>query len=206
MADKAFRVYIIAEDAAQESVTRALLRRISREEGVRVSVSIAIKGGYGGVLTEIKGFQRALEQLAIPAGSPDLLLVLGDANCHNFQERKSDIISAINTNIFPFLVIGCPDPHVEKWLLIDQHALRSLFGVSTNISLDKCIRDYYKKELQKVIRLAGWPMTQEGIEYSYDIIQNIDFPRAERNDHSFKDFICGLRSTLRNIKKHLIAK
>lgn len=200
MAHKAIKVYMIAEDTAQESVARALLRRLSSEEGVRISISKAIKGGYGGVLTEIKGFQRALSIGAIPAGSPDLLLVLGDSNCHSFQERKKEIISTVDNNIFPFIVVGCPDPHVEKWLLIDQHALSVVFGVSMDISLDKCKRDYYINELQKIIRLAGWPMTLEGIEYSQDIIGKLDFPRAEQNDNSFKEFISDLRLFLRNIK------
>lgn len=200
MADKAIKAYLIVEDTAQENVARALFRRLSREEGVRISISKSIKGGYGGVLTEIKGFQRALHKGAIPAGSPDLLLVLGDSNCHNFQERKREIISIIDNNIFPFTVVGCPDPHIEKWLLIDQHALSIVFGVSSNISLDKCKRDYYKNELKRIIRLACWPMTQEGIEYSQDIIEKIDFIRAEKNDHSFKVFLSDLRSILRHLK------
>lgn len=200
MADKTIKLHLIVEDTAQEIIARALFRRLSYEEGVRISISIAIKGGYGGVLTEIKVFQKALAKGAIPGGMPDLLLVLGDSNCHNFQERKKEIMSIIDNNIFPFLVVGCPDPHVEKWLLIDQHALSIVFGVSLNISLDKCKKDYYKDELKRIVRFAGWSMTQEGIEYSRDIIENIDFTRAEKNDHSFKYFISDLRSILRNIK------
>ncbi len=191
---------MIVEDTAQESVARALLRRLSCEEGVRISISKSIKGGYGGVITGIKGFQRALHKGAIPAGSPDLLLVLGDSNCHNFQERKREIISIIDNNVFPYIVVGCPDPHIEKWLLIDKHALGIVFGVPSNISLDKCERNYYKNELQRIIRLAGWPMTQEGIEYSHDIIERIDFIRAEKTDHSFKVFLSDLRSIIKHFK------
>jgi hypothetical protein len=203
VADKSIRVYLIVEDTAQESVARALFRRLSSEQGVKISISKAIMGGYGGVLTEIKGFQRALSKGAIPSGSPDLLLVLGDSNCHNFQERKREIINTIDNNIFPFTVVGCPDPHIEKWLLIDQHALSTVFGVSSNISLDKCKRDYYKNELKRIIRLAGWPMTQEGIEYSQDIIEKIDLIRAEKNDHSFKVFLSDLRSTIKHLNLKL---
>jgi hypothetical protein len=200
VADKAIKVYLIVEDTAQESVARALFRRLSCEEGVRISISKSIKGGYGGVVAEIKGFQRALHKGVIPAGSPDLLLVLGDSNCDNFQDRKREIISIIDDNIFPYRVVGCPDPHIEKWLLIDQHALSMVFGVSTNISLDKCKRDYYKNELKRIIRLAGWPMTQEGIEYSQDIIEKIDFIRAEKNDRSFKVFLDDVRSIIKHFK------
>lgn len=200
MADKAIRVYLIVEDAAQENVARALFRRLSFEEGVKISISKSIMGGYGGVLTEIKGFQRALHKGAIPAGSPDLLLVLGDSNCHNFQERKRQITDIIDNTIFPFIAVGCPDPHIEKWLLIDSHALNMVFGVSLNISLDKCKRDYYKHELQRIVRQAGWPMTQEGIEYAQDIIEKIDFIQAERNDHSFKVFLSELRSIIKRFK------
>jgi hypothetical protein len=201
VADRNIKVYLIVEDPAQESVARALCRRLSSEEKVRISISKAIAGGYGAVITEIKGFQRALSKGAIPAGSPDLLLVLGDSNCHNFQEIKRGIMSIVDNSIFPFYVIGCPEPHIEKWLLIDSRALNILFGVSSNVPLDKCKRDYYKDELKRIIRLAGWPMTQDGIEYSQDIVDKIDFIRAERNDQSFKFFISDLRSMLRNIKQ-----
>jgi hypothetical protein len=200
VADKAIRVYLIVEDAAQENVVRALFRRLSFEEGVRISISKSIMGGYGKVLTGIKGFQRALNKGAIPAGTPDLLLVLGDSNCHNFQEREKEIKGIIDNTIFPYIVVGCPDPHIEKWLLIDPHALKIVFGVSLDITLDKCERDYYKYELQRIIRNAGWPMTQEGIEYSQDIIEELDFSKAEKNDHSFKVFLSDLRSIIKLLK------
>jgi hypothetical protein len=200
VADKPIKVYLIVEDAAQENVIRALFRRLSFEEGIRISISKSIMGGYGGVLTEIKGFQQALHKGAIPAGSPDLLLVLGDSNCHNFQERKNEIANIIDNTIFPFIAIGCPEPHIEKWLLIDPHALNNIFGVSLNISLDKCEKDYYKHELRKIIRQAGWPMTQEGIEYAQDIIEEIDFIKAGKNDHSFKVFLSDLRSIIKLLK------
>ncbi len=200
MDDRSIKIYLIGEDIAHETIVRSLFRRVAFEECVKISISKAITGGYGKVITEIKGFQRALFKGIIPAGSPDLLLVMGDANCGNFRERKKEIMGNIDPNIFPFFIVGCPDPHIEKWLLIDDQALLSIFGSSTNMPLDKCIRDYYKNELKRIIRSAGWPIAQEGLEYSQDIINIIDFARAEKNDQSFKIFISDLRSALKKIK------
>lgn len=200
MADKVIKVYLVVEDTAHESIVRALFRRLSSEEGVRISIGSTVGGGHGGVLTEIKGFQRALKKGAIPAGIPDLLVVLIDANCHDFQETKRNTASVIDKSIFPFFIIGCPNPHIEKWLLIDQHALNVLFGASFNIPLGKCDKDFYKNELKKIIRDAGWPITQGGIEYSQDIIEEMDFVKAIKNDPSFGKFISDLKSTLKNIR------
>jgi hypothetical protein len=199
VADRIIRTNLIVEDTAQERVVDFLLRRLSYHEGVRISISSAIQGGQGGVITGIKGFQSALKKGGIPTGMPDLLIVLRDSNCHDFQKRKKETIELIDKTIFPFFVVGCPDPHVEKWLLIDQHALNVVFGTSANIPLRKCERDFYKNELKKIIRTAGWPITQDGIEYSQDIIEGLDFIVAERNDSSFGNFISDLKSTLKNI-------
>lgn len=199
MADKVIKIYLIVEDTAHEIVLRSLFRRLSADEGVKVSFSVAIQGGHGGVITGIKGFQSALKKGAIPAGTPDLLVVLIDANCHDFQVRKRETAGVIDSSVFPFFVIGCPNPHIEKWLLLDQHALSDVFGASLNIPLQKCDRDFYKNELRKIIQHAGWPITQGGIEYSQDIIEKIDFIRAERTDSSFGNFISDLKSALKSI-------
>jgi hypothetical protein len=199
VADRAIKIYLVVEDPAHESIARALLRRLSSEGSVRISVGTTIRGGHGGVITEIKGFQRALKKGAIPSGTPDLLVVFIDANCHDFQDIKREAAGVIDGSIFPFYVIGCPDPHIEKWLLLDQNALKDVFGVSPNIPLHKCERDFYKNELKNIIRNAGWPITQGGIEYSKDIIEKIDFIRAKRNDASFGNFINDLRLILKNI-------
>jgi len=200
---KAIKVYLVVEDPAHENIARALFRRLSFEEGIRFSIGPAVRGGHGGVITEIKGFQRALKKGAIPAGIPDLLVVLIDANCHDFQETKRNTASIIDKSIFPFFIIGCPNPHIEKWLLIDQHALNVLFGTSLSIPLGKCDKDFYKNELKKIIKDGGWPITQGGIEYSQDIIEEMDFIKAIKNDPSFGNFVSDLKSTLKHIKASL---
>jgi len=201
--NKVIKVYLIVEDTAHEIVVRSLFRRLSADEGVKVSFSVAIQGGHGGVITGIKGFQRALKKGAIPAGIPDLLVVLIDANCHDFQEMKRETQSVIDASVFPFVVIGCPNPHIEKWLLLDQHALSAVFKVSLDISLQKCDRNFYKNELKRIIQNAGWPMTQGGLEYAKDIINETDFVKAIKIDSSFGNFIADMKATLKIIRASL---
>ncbi len=179
---------------------RALIFRLSLEEAIRVSIATSIKGGHGGVLNEIKGFQRALKAGAIPLGVPDLLIVLRDANCGNFNEIKREIINIIDNSVFPFFVVGCPDPHVERWFLLDSNSLMKVFGSFFEVPAYKCEKNYYKNELKSIIRQAGWPITQGGIEYAHDIVSQINFSHAERNDPSFRIFISDLRGVLKNIK------
>lgn len=181
-------------------MARALIRRLEPMLGIRMSIIASITSGHGGILTEIKGFQLSIKTGAIPSGSPDLLLVLRDANCAKFSDIKKEIVAEIDNSIFPFFVVGCPDPHVERWLLIDSQAISQVFGFSAEIPSYKCERDFYKNALKNIIRQAGWPITQDGIEYSHDIITNIHLHRAGKNDSSFNSFLSELRATLKQLK------
>jgi hypothetical protein len=178
---------------------RALLQRLSLDMGFRVSISTSIKGGHGGIITEIKGFQRAIRSGGIPSGVPDILIILRDANCGNFNNIKASIVRKLDRTLFPFIVVGCPDPHVERWLFLDSDALINVFGISTQVPSYKCEKDFYKNEFIEIVRRAGWPIIQGGIEYFQDVVKEMNLLRASRNDHSFRNFLSNLKSTLKSL-------
>jgi len=200
VADQLITISLLTEDSAQEHLARALLHRISKELNLKTSISSSIEGGKGRVINELKGFQKAIEKQIIPGGAPDIIIVMHDTNCHNFNEVKNNLENYINKSIFPAFIIGCPDPHAERWFFSDLESFHLFFGISPSISQAKCEKDYYKNALKIEIHKAGWPIIQGGVEYAQDIIDHLDFSRVNKTDRSLDQFISDIRNTLKRFK------
>ena len=96
----------------------------------------------------------------------------------------------------PPTVLAIPDPHVERWLLLDGAAFKAVFGRGCRAPDRKCDRDRYKRRLVEAIQAAGVEPILGGIEYAEDIIRHLDIDRAARADTSFRRFIDNLRTEL----------
>ncbi len=53
------------------------------------------------------------------------------------------------------MVLAVPDPHIERWLLLDGVAFKAVFGRGCDAPDMKCSRDKYKRNLIKSIRNTG---------------------------------------------------
>ena len=53
------------------------------------------------------------------------------------------------------IVLATPDPHVERWLLLDGAAFRQVFGRGCDAPNLRCDRDLYKQRLVAAILAAG---------------------------------------------------
>jgi len=91
------------------------------------------------------------------------------------------------------MIFAVPDPHVERWLLLDGAAFKTVFGKGCNAPDLKCDRDRYKERLMKAIHDTGVTPSLGGIEFAENIVREMDIQRASR-DPSFKDFVDELRS------------
>jgi len=197
MAERRVRVDLFAEDQLHAAFFAALIVRLSQPYGLNpVITTRAAAGGHGSAMTELIGHQRALERKKISAEAPDLLAVIIDGNCQGHQAAKRTIMDKVRVSLFPHLVIGCPDPHIERWCLADPAALKRIFGHSIDLPAYKCERGYYKNLLRQIIRTAGWPDIQEGREYAADIIKALDLSRPIKTDPSLADFISDLNAEL----------
>ena len=54
-----------------------------------------------------------------------MIVVATDANCIGLQQRAKEIEAS--AAISP-VVLAIPDPHIERWLLLDGAAFKSVFG------------------------------------------------------------------------------
>ncbi len=126
---------------------------------------------------------------------PDLIIAATDANCSGLNERAREIAGP---DAPAPMISAVPDPHVERWLLLDGAAFKAVFGRGCDAPDRKCDRDLYKRRLVEAIRATGIMPSLGGIEFAEDIVRQMDMERAMRLDRSFRRFIDDLRGTLKH--------
>ena len=186
-------IALFVEDYAHQQVIGALVHRIAEEYNIPIHPDWRnAVGGHGKVIAELDNYIRDLKRQRSPW--PDLIVVATDANCKRLNERTREIV---RQDAPAPMILAIPDPHIERWLLLDGAAFRDVFGKGCDAPDKKCDRDRYKKWLIEAIRAAGITPGLGGIEYAEDIIKKININRAERADSSFNRFVSDLRNTFR---------
>jgi len=192
----ACRAELFCEDSAHESCARAVVGRIARELGASVTIRTAsAKFGIGRLKTELLAFQALVKRRA---GTPDLLIVVVDANAVGPQARRREVEQLIDPAVFPRHVVGTPDPCVERWLLADPGGFAERFGLQPPLAAVRDRREW-KRRLQETLERAGEIVTQGGGEFADEIIETMDFYRAGQADQTIQTFADDVRGALRQI-------
>lgn len=185
-------IAFFVEDDAHRQVIGALVKRIAEDLGVEVHLEwYNATGGYGKVVNE---FQKYLRDIQRQGALPDLIVVATDANCQGLNERIKEV-GGQDASV-P-IVHAIPDPHIERWLLLDGAAFKAVFGEGCSAPDHKCERNRYKERLVESIRDTDTLPTLGGIEYAEDIVREMDIERCVSADRSFKRFVMELRSVFR---------
>lgn len=186
-------VYLFVEDYGHEAFLQALIERLAQEYQVDVCMrSFSVRGGHGKVITELKQFVKALQR--DKEDLPDLLVVASDTNCRRLVECRKEI-EEVTQDIQEFVVCALPDPHVERWLLIDSEAFKKVLGEGCNAPTQKCEKDLYKQLLSRAIRATGNPPILGGMEHAGDIVNAMNLGRISgKVDSSFRDLVRDLRN------------
>ena len=111
-------ITLFCEDSFHESLVGALLVRFSQEYRVAVNVSIrSARGGLPRMHGEFKEFLRDLRSESQPL--PDLVIVVVDANCIGYVERKRLFENELihHPQYQGLVIFAIPDPHIERWML-----------------------------------------------------------------------------------------
>ena len=189
------RIALFVEDYAHQQFLGALLQRLADENEVEIKLDWRnARGGHGAVVKEFKQYLRDLQRQG--GERPDLIIAATDANCNGLRERTkalSDVIGQIDLRI----VFAVPDPHIERWLLVDSGAFKQVFGRGCDAPDHKCERARYKKMLIDAIRESGITPSLGGIEYAEDIVKKMDLDRAARNDTSLQRLLEDLDAVFR---------
>ncbi len=192
------RVVLFGEDGAHETFVKALARRIGLEEKVGVSVvTRSSVGGRSRLINSVREFATDVDEQRVEPF--DLLIVTTDANCQSYRHWNDTVRSAfgpLGEHLGEDLILVTPDPHIERWMLVDSEAFRRVFGRGCAPPDQKCERDRYKKQLLTAIQGAGIDPPLGGMEYAKDVVVKIDLDRVA-DDESFGDAVKMLRRALR---------
>lgn len=181
------QVFYFLEDIAHESFIKALVEKVWQGEMIEHIVRNA-SGGKGRTLEELRTFLEDTRD-RILAG---LLIVAIDSNCHPYNERRREITKIINDSSVPIsYALAIPNPHIERWYLLDASALNKVLGFKGTLSIKeaKCQRDYYKNLFDSVLKEGGKIAPLGAPDFAQDIVQEMDLYIAGKNDRSFKHFI-----------------
>lgn len=188
-------IALFGEDSAHRLVIGPLVQRIAEDRGIEVHLSWrSAVGGHGRVVRELERFLRDLSR---QGGSwPDLIVVATDANCGGLNDRTRDVSAHTSAARAP-VVLAIPDPHIERWLLLDGAAFKAAVGQGCDAPDQKCDRSRYKKRLIDAVHDAGVIPILGGLEYAEEIVREMDIDRAAQNDRSLGRFVQELATTLR---------
>lgn len=181
------------EDNAQEQIVPELFCRIAHEQGVareRLDVKVPYSRGGG----SIKAMRKYLEDY------PDLTaaaVVLGsDGNCKGFAEKRKMLYkNCQDLQKSASIIFAIPDPHIERWYLLDANALSAAVGerVADHAPARKCAKDYYKCLLRDAIFGAGVIPLQGGAEYGVEIARVLDLYKASKGEPGLKAFVTSVQ-------------
>ncbi|MFQ5865689.1 MAG: DUF4276 family protein [bacterium] len=197
------RILYFLEDRAQEGFIIALVNRIAKEESIAInSLNHDIRSARGGsrVIKQFKKFLR--DMMELEAMYVDLLVVAVDGNCQGYQEkvRKLEDNIRLDHPLKNRVVYAVPDPHIERWYIMDQRAFKQRIGLDKAPDLPeyKCKKDYYKQALSQALKDANIGSLLGGVEYAERIVENIDnLDSLGRQNSGFQNFVEQLRRSFR---------
>ncbi len=191
-------VHVWCEDRGHESVVAALAKAVAQDVGA--SLLIETKNGEGGAaraISEFKTWQRAVQKGSL-GGVPDILIIVVDANGDGHVARRASLGQIVDTSFFPHVVFGCPDPHVEAWLLLDHGAFAAVTG-SVPLAPRPRAGEDYKGLFHASVAASGIPVLTGPMELAPDIIAAMDLSRASLADRSLARFLSELRSAIQRL-------
>ena len=189
------KINLFVEDVAHEDFLTALIQRLADEYNVEINIkSSSVRGGRGTVITELKQYLRDLQHYK--EGLPDLIIVGTDSNCKGLSERETEI-NQVTSDLGSLVITMIPDPHIERWLLLDSEAFKAVFGKGCPTPDQKCERDRYKKILLNAIYKATMVSPLNGTERIEDIVNAMNLQRVARVDKSIERLLEALQRQFR---------
>lgn len=196
------RVAFFLEDAAQEAIVPPLFKRLADEEGFDPGhFDFQVLSASGG--DSLGAFRHFLKD-APKYGhlKADLLVVGSDANCKGFPVRRGLVLKEAEKSPYSEVIVAIPDPHIERWYLLDVKALAHAAGVKLSVSTPayKCDKNHYKTLLRQAFTGTEVIPPLGGIEYGPQVAEAMDLYQAGKNDHGFAEFIENTRAWLKRLK------
>lgn len=190
---------LFVEDHAHEALLKPLVERVCAAAGMTCEIRVrSARGGHPRVLSELAFCLRMVDRGGL--GTPDILVVALDANCQRHTHARQAVQDAVAPQHRTGLVVACPDPHVERWYMLDGASFAAVVGKLPRLARKKCERDYYKRQLASAVKAAGHPRLLGGIEFATELAAAFDLRRAAKTDRSFARFLDDLEAAIKATK------
>ena len=177
-----YNISLFVEDEAHEDFLTALVQRLADTYQVEVHLApYSVRGGRGKVINALKRYQQEL--LNNQEELPHLIIVGIDGNCMRPPAREREI-NQVLSGFADFVISAIPDPHIERWLLLDSEAFKTVFGSGCLTPDRKCERDRYKRLLMNAIYEVGANPTLVGTQHVADLVNAMNFQRMARRSDS----------------------
>ncbi|RKU31282.1 hypothetical protein C6497_01980 [Candidatus Poribacteria bacterium] len=185
------KINIFVEDVIHEDFLTALIQRLADENDLKCKINASsVRGGRGKVLSEFSQYIQDLQDNLLE--SPDLIIVATDSNCKGIVDREKEINQY--TAIFSDIVINMiPEPHIERWLLLDSEAFKKVYGKGCIKPDNKCEKGRYKHQLLNAIFNATMTSPIDGTERIDELINAMDLQRLIQSDRSIRRFLTQLQ-------------
>lgn len=184
-------VNLFVEDAVHEDFLGTLVQRVANAYNIEIKVKVSsVRGGHGTVITELRQYQQDLQHN--DEDLPDLIIVGTDSNGRGFLQREKEINQA-TSDLADRVIYMIPQPHIERWLLLDAEAFKKVFGRHCSVPKRKYDRERYKRLLLQTIRDAGVIPLLGGIEHIADLVKAMDLQHLEQSNRSFRRFFRALQ-------------
>ncbi|MFQ5750895.1 MAG: hypothetical protein ACE5HI_02770 [bacterium] len=188
------------------------MNRIAREESIpseRLKHQIRSARGGSKVIPQFKQFIK--DTMKLPPSDVDFLVVAIDGNCKGHKEQIKKLEKYIKPDhpLKNKVAYAVPDPHIERWYLMDQRAFKNGLGVDKAPSLPayKCKKAHYKQLLNQALIDSNISSLLGGAEYAERIVANIqNFEILSHQNSGFQYFIEDLRRLLRMSKRGRVNK
>ena len=186
-----YNISLFVEDEAHEDFLTALVQRLADTYQVEVHLApYSVRGGRGKVINALKRYQQEL--LHNQEELPQLIIVGIDGNCMRPPAREREI-NQVLSDFADFAISAIPDPHIERWLLLDSEAFKTVFGSGCLTPDRKCERDRYKRLLMNAIYEVGANPTLVGTQHVADLVNAMNFRRMARRSDSLGRFFKALQ-------------
>jgi len=197
------RILYFLEDRAQEGFIKALVNRIAQDESIPLnSLKHDVRSARDGsrAITEFKRFMK--DTMQSRSSDVDLLVVGIDGNCKEHRDQIRQLEQHIRGEhpLRDRVVYAVPNPHIERWYMMDQRAFKNGVGVDRSPDMPpyKCKRDYYKRLLRGTLAELNVGSLLGGAEYAESIVASITSLDSLRSQNAgFQTFVDGLRAFFR---------
>ena len=188
------RGLLFLEDRAQELFVVSLVRRLLAGYGLAFQADVRSSTGGARVWGQLEQFAGDLTRDSQRDAAADMLVVAVDANCKGLATVTDRLAAIVEpTGLLDRSAFCVPDPHIERWYLLDLHALKKTIGAGVHVSVPshKCDRDYYKDLLGEAVRESGSMLG--GSEFGSELAERMSIVQACGADASFKAFVSQVR-------------